>query len=305
MSDVEHAVVTAVDVCLCISCSCSNSVQNETFDPSAAKKKKSKKKVNFEIDDAAPVAADASTAAPEKEDEDDLEAMFATKKKKKKKSSAVATDVAEQATEGSMVKAESDIASSPYHGTEDVEEESEEKKSGFKFAFEEGKEPWLGTDRDYTYPELLTRFYHILYKHNPELGTGERRRYTIVPPSVHREGSKKTLFANVAEIAKRMNRNPEHVIQFLFTELGTQGSVDAEGRLIIRGRFQPKQIENVLRRYIVEYVTCKTCKSPNTHLVKENRLFFMQCDACQSTRSVSAIKSGFMAQVGRRAKKPE
>jgi len=43
---------------------------------------------------------------------------------------------------------------------------------------------------------------------------------------------------------------PEHVIQFLFAEMGTTGSVDGAGRLVIRGRFQQKQVENVLRRYI-------------------------------------------------------
>jgi translation initiation factor 2 subunit 2 len=47
-----------------------------------------------------------------------------------------------------------------------------------------------------------------------------------------------------------MHRQPDHVIQFLFAELGTTGSVDGSQRLVIKGRFQPKQLENVLRRYI-------------------------------------------------------
>lgn len=89
-----------------------------------------------------------------------------------------------------------------------------------------------------------------LHAQNPELSVGGRKRYTIVPPSVHREGNKKTIFANIAEICKRMHRQPEHVISFLFAELGTNGSVDGEKRLVIKGRFQPKQLENVLRRYI-------------------------------------------------------
>lgn len=36
----------------------------------------------------------------------------------------------------------------------------------------------------------------------------------------------------------------------MFAEMGTTGSVDGSGRLIIKGNFQQKQIENVLRRYI-------------------------------------------------------
>jgi translation initiation factor 2 subunit 2 len=136
-----------------------------------------------------------------------------------------------------------------------------------------------------------------------------------------REGNKKSIFANIPEICKRMHRQPEHVIQFMFAEMGTTGSVDGSGRLVIKGRFQQKQIENVLRRYIgmishllsslyadlrhstVEYVTCKTCKSFDTLLTKENRIFFMSCMSCGSRRSVSAIKSGFQAQVGKRVKK--
>jgi len=65
-----------------------------------------------------------------------------------------------------------------------------------------------------------------------------------------REGNKKSIFANIPDICKRMHRQPEHVIQFMFAEMGTTGSVDGSGRLVIKGRFQQKQIENVLRRYI-------------------------------------------------------
>jgi translation initiation factor 2 subunit 2 len=80
--------------------------------------------------------------------------------------------------------------------------------------------------------------------------------------------------------------------------------MDGTQRLIIKGRFQPLQIETVLRKYILEYVTCRTCRSPETKLHKENRLFFMTCEACGSSRSVAAIKTGFKAQVGKRIKEP-
>ena len=115
---------------------------------------------------------------------------------------------------------------------------------------DQGTEPWLGSDRDYTYQELLTRFYASLHASNPSLLTSTGKRYTIAPPSIHREGNKKSIFANISDICKRMHRQPEHVIQYLFAELGTTGSVDGSGRLVIKGRFQQKQIENVLRRYI-------------------------------------------------------
>lgn len=99
--------------------------------------------------------------------------------------------------------------------------------------------------------QLLRRFFSLLHQHNPELA-GEKRKYTIVPPQVAREGTKKTMFSNITDICRRMHRQPEHMIQFLYSELGTQGSVDGNQRLIMKGRYTQKQIENVLRKYIGE-----------------------------------------------------
>lgn len=145
----------------------------------------------------------------------------------------------------------------------------------------------------------MSRIFSILRLQNPDMA-GERKKYSIVPPNIQREGTKKTMFANLSEISRRMNRQMDHVVQYLYAELGTTGSTDANERLIIKGRFQQRQIENVLKHYIIEYVTCKTCKSGNTILKKENRLSFMICESCGSTRSVTAIKTGFKAQTEKR-----
>ena len=152
-----------------------------------------------------------------------------------------------------------------------------------------------------SYNLLLERFFNIIQSKNPDMLSSGAKSYKIPPPQCLREGNKKTIFANIPDICKRMKRSDEHVIQFLFAELGTTGSVDGSRRLVIKGRFQQKQIENVLRRYIVEYVTCKTCRSPDTELSKgENRLYFVTCNSCGSRRSVTAIKTGFSAQIGKR-----
>ncbi|KAG0204715.1 hypothetical protein BGX28_003420 [Mortierella sp. GBA30] len=296
------------------------------FDPTMMKKKKKKSK---KVEEApAEEASEGQEAEPAADDaEIDPTAMFGEKKKKKKKVK-VEDDAAgdgEEATAeagesfdfGDMKKKKKKSKKVDFSAFEDgQDQEGEEgvrdgddifaaddeegRSSSSAKAGAEAEEGWIGSNRDYTYTELLSRVFKILRQNNPELA-GEKKRYTIVPPSVMRDGNKKTVFANVADICKRMHRQPEHVIQFLFAELGTSGSIDGSQRLVIKGRFQQKQIEAVLRRYIVEYVTCKTCKSPDTILTKENRLFFLQCEACGSTRSVSAIKSGFQAQTGKRA----
>ncbi|CAG8551685.1 450_t:CDS:2 [Acaulospora morrowiae] len=265
------------------------------FDPTFKKKKKKKPKVAFETEieqeeEGDNQARNAPADENEKEVEEETPAEpsdFTDLPKIKKKKKKTMTEFIEQLND----EAEKDV-----RADDDLfVPESEQMDKETKF-----EEAWLSSDRDYTYQELLGRVFHILRQNNPELA-GEKKRYTIAPPSVHREGNKKTIFANVIDICKKMHRQPEHVIQFLFAELGTSGSIDGSQRLIIKGRFQQKQLENVLRRYIVEYVTCKTCKSPDTILTKENRIFFQQCESCGSMRSVSAIKTGFKAQTEKRA----
>ncbi|KAI0366553.1 eukaryotic translation initiation factor 2 beta [Pilatotrama ljubarskyi] len=268
------------------------------------KKKKKKKDIPLDLgEDNSGTSTPVAAAASEDLDFSDL------KKKKKKSSKKAALDL--EAFEKELNQSKAQEAEEEEGGEEGAAQELDEGELGEDpfaragesgVSLDSGNEPWLKSDRDYTYEELLHRFYAQLHASNPALLTSAGKRYTIAPPQIMREGNKKTIFANVSDICKRMHRQPEHVIQYMFAEMGTTGSVDGSGRLVIKGRFQQKQIEHVLRRYIVEYVTCKTCKSPDTILTKENRIFFMSCESCGSRRSVNPIKTGFQAQVGRRSK---
>jgi translation initiation factor 2 subunit 2 len=159
----------------------------------------------------------------------------------------------------------------------------------------------IGGDRDYKYEELLSRMFQLLLANNPELA-GDRKRFVMKPPQVVRDGAKKVVFVNFPEICKAMRRQGEHVFNFMLAELGTTGSIDGSQRMVIKGRFQPKAVEHVIRKYVSEYVMCSSCKSPDTELHKENRLYFVQCNKCGARRSVAAITAGYKAQIGRRIK---
>lgn len=225
------------------------------------------------------------------EDGDAGEGDFAALKKKKKSSKKKVEDDFEAklaAAGGDKAEGEEDAAAAQ----PEVQEGDMMKGTGI----------WQhDSTTPISYNLLLSRFFTLLHSTHPDLASSGTKSYKIPPPQCMREGNKKTIFANLAEICKRMKRTEEHVTQFLFAELGTSGSVAEGRRLVIKGRFQQKQLENVLRRYIVEYVTCKTCRSPDTDLSKgENRLNFVTCNSCGSRRSVQAIKTGFSAQIGKR-----
>jgi len=304
------------------------------FDPSLVKKKK-KKKSPFDLDGA--LADQTDSVDGEKEDTSkdagndfdenlDLES-FGKKKKKKKKPfnledleanlPADADDNKEEAVadganeDGGNVEDDYDLdvdfsktkkKKKKKKELEDlVAEKGEDGEQGQKENVEDSSTTWSGSDRDYTYDELLSRVFEIILDKNPDMAAGRKPKFVMRPPQVLRVGTKKTSFANFTDICKTLHRQPKHLLDFLLAELGTSGSMDGNQQLIIKGRFQPKQIENVLRRYIKEYVTCHTCRSPETILQKDTRLFFLQCESCGSRCSVASIKSGFQAVTSKRA----
>jgi len=268
------------------------------FDPSMKKKKKKKAPINLDdLDDAPTEPAPQSNGMIEekeiiKEDSEkdiqvkteriidefiDLEDFSNLKKKKKKRKDP---------------KGPALDLDSVTDAINEVEVNVDNKEA----------EPKEDDTREYTYEELLARVFDIMRAKNPNMIEGGKRKFVMKPPQVVRVGTKRTSFVNFTEICKILHRQPKHLLAFLLAELGTSGTVDGTNQLIIKGKFQQKHIENVLKRYIKEYVTCHTCRSPETILHKETRLFFLQCETCGSRCSVASIKSGFQAVTTKRAR---
>jgi translation initiation factor 2 subunit 2 len=214
------------------------------------KKKKSVKKEGDEDDEA--VADDGEV---------DLSAL---KKKKKKKPKTTEDDFEKQLAEA---------------GVADDKEGEDTKEDEVVTGVQDGDVHggtgiWAHDEtKNYNYESLLSRFFLLLHDSHPDLASSGGKSYKIPPPQCLREGNKKTIFANIADICKRMKRTDEHVTSFLFAELGTSGSVDGSRRLVIKGRFQQKQIENVLRRYIGKFFVAGVAPSMRTiPLLAEQKL---------------------------------
>mmetsp|Transcript_19579 Transcript_19579/g.65771 ORF Transcript_19579/g.65771 Transcript_19579/m.65771 type:complete len:267 (-) Transcript_19579:518-1318(-) len=260
------------------------------------KKKKGKKKTagEGEGDEDAGGDGDAGDDAGGDLDGDGFD--LGKKKKKKKKPKAVDEDGDDDDGGDGGADAGEDLPLPP--GAEDGDDLGVHFDDGG-----ESSEPTAirvgDTDRDYKYDELLSRMFQLLLANNPELA-GDRKRFVMKPPQVVRDGAKKVVLVNFPEICKTMRRTSEHVFSFMLAELGTTGSIDGSGRMVIKGRFQAKAVEHVIRKYVSDYVLCQSCRSNDTDLHKENRLYFMQCNNCGARRSVAAITAGYKAQIGRR-----
>lgn len=200
------------------------------LDLSLMKKKKKKKKVE-DADGAEGADDDAAPA------EDGGLDLTLKKKKKKKVKDAGAEDDEFTAKLKQLEVQDKDEAPAP----EEVDDGDMDAGTGI-WAHDETKA--------INYNMLLQRFFSQLSQKNPDHALSGTKSYKIPPPQCMREGNRKTVFANIADICKRMKRTEEHVTAYLFAELGTNGSVDGSRRLVIKGRFQQKQIENVVRKYI-------------------------------------------------------
>eukprot|EP00013_Stygamoeba_regulata_P029123 CAMPEP_0177655822 /NCGR_PEP_ID=MMETSP0447-20121125/15194_1 /TAXON_ID=0 /ORGANISM="Stygamoeba regulata, Strain BSH-02190019" /LENGTH=242 /DNA_ID=CAMNT_0019159811 /DNA_START=27 /DNA_END=755 /DNA_ORIENTATION=- len=236
-----------------------------------------------------------------KEEIEDEEALFDPSLKKKKKKKKAAEEDADEAAPAEDAEKKDDEDDGDEEDDEDIDFGKKKKSKKTAQKKEGDGESWQNSDRDYTYEELLSRVSTLMLNNNPDL-IASRRNKVMKPPQVFREGTKKTVWANFKEICQVFNRNIDHVLAYSLAEMGTNGSLDGNSRLVIKGRFNPKQIEAVVRHYVAEYVACRNCRSLDTNLKKENRLYFIHCKACQSSRSVAAIKTGYVAQVGKRKK---
>jgi translation initiation factor 2 subunit 2 len=135
---------------------------------------------------------------------------------------------------------------------------------------------------NYAYEDMLDRALSQL----PEK-VFEKSRFEI-PKSDSFTMGNRTIIRNFQEIAQNMNRDPNHLMKFLSGELATSGNFESRGA-VFQGRFSQYQINEKLEKFATTYVLCHECGKPDTKLVKEGRITFLQCEACGARHSVRSI----------------
>jgi translation initiation factor 2 subunit 2 len=230
--------------------------------------------------DTAPTV-DLNETQPQAEDDDDL-GFDPTKKKKKKRAKKAGFN-----PDGDEVAAPVSAAEGGAEATSESAAEGSATGS------------WTESDRDYSYTELLNRIYDAIIADKGGIDGGKGKK-SIEPPEIGKIGTKKVAWANFVSNCRSISRKPEHVVEFVLTELGTTGSLDGQNKFVIKGRYSSKQLESVLAKYIKEYVACSTCRFLNTELKRENRILFKVCKDCGASSSVSSIRQGFRVQTKRK-----
>jgi translation initiation factor 2 subunit 2 len=128
--------------------------------------------------------------------------------------------------------------------------------------------------------DLLERAYRIV--------TPKAQRRAEIPKLEVQNLPRRTVVANLGQIAKRLNRDPTHIAKFFQKELATPGMIDGDA-LILTGERTQKVVEVVYERYLKFYVICPVCGSIDTVLQKEERIYVLRCTACGAVTPVKPL----------------
>lgn len=112
-------------------------------------------------------------------------------------------------------------------------------------------------------------------------------RFKLPEPMLIYQGNK-TIFANFKEFVETIRRDPKHFSKFLFRELAAPGIIEGS-KLVFNTKIRINMLKKKIEEYLKNYVYCKVCGSPDTKILKENRFWFMVCEACGSKNPIKKI----------------
>ncbi|NQV40010.1 MAG: translation initiation factor IF-2 subunit beta [Nitrosopumilus sp.] len=124
------------------------------------------------------------------------------------------------------------------------------------------------------YENLLNRIKDKLGDTDNESQT----RFELPIVDVMWEGQK-TFLRNFSEFAKILRRDPQKVLQYLSKEFAVPAEMQGDKAMFV-GRRAPDDFTRLFQIYVKDYLECTTCKSPDTKILKENRISFLICEAC-------------------------
>lgn len=113
---------------------------------------------------------------------------------------------------------------------------------------------------------------------------------TIIPPSIQRQGGKRTLWKNFGLIANDIGKTIEHFKRFISAELITTADINENTELLLYGNFNEGHFESLIRKYVKEYCKCLECNCYKTTLSEQARFDIITCMYCGRSRSVSKNK---------------
>ncbi len=126
-----------------------------------------------------------------------------------------------------------------------------------------------------------TEYEHLLKRIQDKLGDTNKEtstRFELPIVDIMWEGQK-TFLRNFSDFPKILRRDPQKVLQYLSKEFAVPAEMQGDKAMFV-GRRAPDDFTRLFKIYVKDYLECHTCKSPDTKILKENRISFLVCEAC-------------------------
>lgn len=130
------------------------------------------------------------------------------------------------------------------------------------------------------YERLLKKIQDKVSENKKNTGS----RFELPKVDIMWQGNK-TIFRNFAEFPKILRRDPDKVLQYLSKEFATPAQISGDKAVFV-GKKDHNDFTTLFARYVKEYLECLTCRSPDTRVVKSNRVTFLVCEACGAKSSL-------------------
>ena len=126
-----------------------------------------------------------------------------------------------------------------------------------------------------------TEYESLLKRIQDKLGDSDNEttaRFELPVVDVMWEGQK-TFLRNFSEFPKILRRDPQKVLKYLSKEFAVPAERLGDKAMFV-GRRAPDDFTRLFQIYVKDYLECHTCRSPDTKILKENRISFLICEAC-------------------------
>jgi translation initiation factor 2 subunit 2 len=115
----------------------------------------------------------------------------------------------------------------------------------------------------------------------------EKSRFKPPKVDANIEGNR-TFIKNWLQIVNILQRDENHMLKFMTKELATSANIEGQ-RAVFAGKHNRGTLNELIMRYLKEYVICPECGKPDTKLVKKDRITFLVCEACGAQTSVKPL----------------
>jgi translation initiation factor 2 subunit 2 len=100
------------------------------------------------------------------------------------------------------------------------------------------------------------------------------------------EGNK-TIISNFFAIADTLRRKPAHLLKYVQKELATPGVIKKQA-VVFGSKIPASKVNEKIKSYAEEFVFCKECRGPDTKMIKEGDVYYINCQACGAKHSFYA-----------------